>query len=76
MTLKRIEQITVYETNDGEITVYCGKENKQFTVINGEQAKQWLLWLDILAATDGNESLRLAVDHAETIFYLVSTKNQ
>jgi hypothetical protein len=74
MTLKQVNQITVYETFDNEITVYHGKNNDQFSAIDRELAIQWITWLDVLRESKTNSLLCSLIQQTETVYLLTSSK--
>ena len=74
-TLKRIDQITVYQQEDGQIFIYHGRDKNQFSVVTGERAIQWIKWLDILRESDNNASLHMMIEQAEMIYCLANRKN-
>ena len=69
MTYKSAIRIDIlFESDNLGATIY--EPNSQGIYATAENVYRWRKWLDIINESSNNESLMLAIEHAETIYGL------
>jgi hypothetical protein len=73
MIYSHSEEIILFYSSDGRVSLYETKDTKEMTrghPTTVEKIERWRKWFDIINESDNNESLILAIEHAEAIYGL------
>lgn len=73
MLVKRTEEIVIYESPDGGNTVYqrvSGSTERTLVKQEPNKTDRWMMWRDILLATENDPALASVVEQAEIVYHL------
>jgi 2-keto-3-deoxy-L-rhamnonate aldolase RhmA len=69
MIYSRTEEIILLYSSDGRATLH-DPETMRNIPTTAKKIERWQKWFDIINESDNNESLILAIEHAEAIYGL------
>ena len=80
MMINQIEEYVVYESPDGDKTVYSRKSRSSDRSLTKEDpenkiTKRWLAWREIIKLAETEPSLRDLVEQAEIVYALIKKEN-